>query len=229
MALRWLKYLRIGLETLAASVLSYLLVATVLSLIPTRPEVVQCPEKDPVFVASNGIHLDLMLPRELVDPDLLRRLDPPAWVQFLAFGWGDKEFYINTPTWDDFNLTTALRALFTNSEAAVHVVWLKNGSSDWIELSICPEQLMLLNQYLVSTFAAGSTGQLIEIEAAGYSSIDQFYQAVGNFSIFQTCNQWVNKGLKTAQVRTSVWSPFDKGVLYQVRGTREWGNGGIRE
>jgi uncharacterized protein (TIGR02117 family) len=205
--------------------MSYLLVATVLSLIPTRPEVVQCPEKSPVFVASNGIHLDLILPRELVDPDLLGRLDPPEWVQFLAFGWGDKEFYINTPTWDDLELTTALRALFTDSEAAVHVVWLKNGSSEWIELSICPEQAMRLNQYLVSTFAAGPSGQLIEIEAAGYSSNDRFYQAVGNFSIFQTCNQWVNKGLKTAQVRTSVWSPFDKGLLYQVRRTQEAGMG----
>ena len=223
MALRWFKYVGMGLAAITVPVLSYLLVATVLSLIPTRPEFVQCPDKSPVYVASNGVHLDLIIPRELVHPDLIGRLDPPEWVQFLAFGWGDKEFYINTPTWDDFKLITALRALFTNSEAAVHVVWLKNGSTDWIELSVCPEQVIQLNQYLVTTFAVGATGQLIKIEAAGYSSNDRFYQAVGNFSIFQTCNQWVNKGLKTAKVKTSVWSPFDKGVLYQVRGTRDEG------
>ncbi len=220
MVIRWLKIVGYVLASISILMLIYLLSALLLSMISTSPRDISCEEKKYAFIASNGIHLDIILPVESVNTDLLNQLNPPSWVAYLAFGWGDRKFYIDTPTWNDLRLGTALRALFTNSPSAVHVVWLKGRSSYWTEVPVCPEQMELLNQYIADTFVTGKQKSLSEIQAAGYSDNDRFYQASGNFSLFQTCNQWVNQGLKTAQVKTAIWSPFDKGVLYQVRRTK---------
>ena len=125
MLLRPLKYVGVGLLSIGILLFLYALSATVLSLIPTSPQVVNCHQKSQIFVASNGIHLDLILPRTLVNHNLLEQIGPPASASYMVFGWGDKDFYINTPTWDDFRLSNALRALFTKGQSAVHVVWLQ--------------------------------------------------------------------------------------------------------
>ena len=82
---------------------------------------------------------------------------------------------------------------------------------------MCPEQLILINQYIENTFELNTDDKIIEIHASGYSINDRFYLAKGSFNFIHTCNNWVNEGLKAAKVKTAIWSPMDKGVLYQVR------------
>jgi len=41
-------------------------------------------------------------------------------------------------------------------------------------------------------------------------------KTTGSFSLFNTCNVWVNKALKVTGIETSVWSPFDFGVLHHL-------------
>jgi len=197
-------------------VVLYLSMAVVLSVISTNPRLPHCQKRHTIYISSNGVHLDLIIPSELLNKDLLQELKPPYWASHIAFGWGDKEFYINTPQWEDLKPSIAFRALFTNSQSAIHVVWIPSQQGNWSQVSLCDEQLLLLNQYIDSAFKKGAGGGIQEINAAGYTDRDKFYLANGSFNGINTCNQWVNKALKQAQVQTSVWSPFDKGVLYQV-------------
>lgn len=196
---------------------TYLLAATSLSIISTSPAELECQRKNEVFIASNGVHLDLIIPRKHLPGELANELDLPHWVNFIAFGWGDKEFYINTPTWKDLEIGTTFKALFLNSESAVHVTWLSNKYQGSTVIPMCDIQLLLLNDYLTGSFKSGPNNNILEIETSGYTEYDKFYQANGKFNGVQTCNNWVNNALKAAQVKTSIWSPFDKGVLYQVR------------
>lgn len=202
--------------------LAYLVVAACLSLISTSPKEIRCNKEKEVFVSSNGVHLDLIVPRELLPLPLLNGLDPPAWVSYLAFGWGDRQFYINTPTWSDLELRVALKAVIFKSESAMHVVWIDEIHHGWKAVLLCDQQLQQLMDYVDGTFQKTPDNQLMEITAAGYTKYDKFYEANGNFDCIHTCNSWVNRALKTAEVKTSIWSPFDKGVLYQVG--REDGN-----
>jgi len=195
----------------------YLLMAVILSMILIKPETYSCQKTNTVFVASNGVHLDLIMNREDLSEELRRGLNLPDWVSWVAFGWGDREFYINTPTWDDLKLTTAFRALFVSTESAMHVVWLDRQRSNWVAVGLCDSQLNDMITFVQATFAEGNEGHLLEIEMAGYTDYDRFYEAHGNFSCVQTCNNWVNRALKTAHAPAAVWSPFDKGVLYQLR------------
>jgi len=213
----FIKSVKIAMMALAALLGTYLLTAFTLSIISTNPEHLACKKENKIFIASNGVHLDLIIPREYLTTKLLKALDLPQWVSHVSFGWGDKEFYINTPTWNDIEISTTFKALFLISESAVHVTWLKNKYPGWTIISMCDIQLQLLIDYLEGTFKKRRDHNILEIGASGYSEYDKFYQAHGNFSFVQTCNNWVNKALKAAKVKTSIWSPFDQGVLYQAK------------
>ena len=44
---------------------------------------------------------------------------------------------------------------------------------------------------------------------------DAYYQAKGRYSLFFTCNSWINSGLKTAEQNASFWTAFASGIFYQ--------------
>lgn len=211
------RYVKRSLVLLLTVIFLYFAIAIILSLISTKPEPLTCSKNKVVYVWSNGVHLDLILPRELLSSELRNGLDLPTWVKFIAFGWGDMEFYINTPTWADLKSGPTFRALFSNSQSAMHVVWLSDNVRRWVAVPLCEVQLQQIREYIENTFDKDKEGRLQEVFAAGYTDRDRFYLARGSFSFIHTCNNWVNNALKAAEVKTSIWSPFDKGVLYQLR------------
>ncbi|HXU27639.1 MAG TPA: DUF2459 domain-containing protein, partial [Bacteroidia bacterium] len=46
---------------------------------------------------------------------------------------------------------------------------------------------------------------------------DSFYEAVGVYGLFYTCNTWANNGLKYCGQKACLWTPFEKGIFYQYR------------
>ena len=212
-----IKYLKKFLLTLVALCLGYLLVALILSIISTTPENLDCVANKEVFISTNGIHLDIIIPKEILPKNLQQELEISESVDFISFGWGDREFYLETPTWNDLKLRTAVKAIFLNSETAIHLTVYQKKYDHWIKVRLCEIQLELLVNYLNNSFKKDEENRLIEIKDAGYTQNDKFYEATGNFNGVQTCNNWVNKGLKEAKIKTSIWSPFDYGVLYQIK------------
>uniref|UniRef100_UPI0032169B25 TIGR02117 family protein n=1 Tax=uncultured Draconibacterium sp. TaxID=1573823 RepID=UPI0032169B25 len=194
----------------------YLLAALVLSLIKTRPQPVNCVEQLEVYVSSNGVHLDVIIPKESLERKFAQQLQLPRGTNFVAFGWGDKNFYIKTPEWKDLTLQTAFTAVFLKSATAMHVTAYKQTSPAWRKLKICPAQLQLLVNYITNSFARDANGNIELLDVKGYTNNDRFFSARGSFSLFKTCNVWVNQALKSAQIETSIWSPFDFGVLHHL-------------
>lgn len=168
-------------------------------------------------MSSNGVHLDIIYPTELINGEFLNQLRPIDQAKYVAFGWGDKGFYINTPTWDDLTLETAFKALLINSETAMHTTFYTQKRNKWIELELCEAQLDSLSSYIKSSFKLSPRGDIMEIYGAGYTKIDKFFEANGDYNCINTCNSWVNKALKKAKVKTAIWSPTDHGVLYHLR------------
>src|SRR5262245_52697674 len=105
-----------------------------LGFVPVNRGYGQPPADDCVriFVRSNEVHTDLVLPVvcDEIDADW-RRVFPLAdfWgnvrePKFVAIGWGNREFYVNTPTWAQFKLSSAAGALLWPSETVLHVEYL---------------------------------------------------------------------------------------------------------
>lgn len=212
-----LKYLKRFLLFVLSIIALYLLTALIFSFIGTRPVLHDCPGKERIYLLSNGIHLDLTLEIKDIDKHLLEKLGDIGKAKFLAFGWGDEDFYLNTPRWEDLTAKTFFKALFYKSSSVMHVTKYQNKGRNFISLEICPAQRAKLVQFISESFAVAKDEHFIKIENAGYSHSDFFYKGIGSYTCINTCNEWVNTGLKRTNVKTSLWSPFDQGILYHVQ------------
>lgn len=206
-----------GLLVFTLPFVLYALVAIGLSVLPTCPQPVGCPARQTIYIGSNGIHLSIILPRRLV-PERLPGLDRlPQQAEFVSFGWGDRQFFQQTPTWEDLSFSVALKAIFWPTEAVLHVNGHARTYDSWYSLALCPNQVDSLRHYIMDTFQYRDEDNQTVMEYPGYTRTDRFYAAKGRYSLMKTCNNWVNQGLQKAEVSTSLWSPFAFGVRFHLR------------
>lgn len=166
-----------------------------------------------VYLNTNGVHLDLIIPKEYLSSTLSQGLKGAGSTAYYSFGWGDRDFYLNTPEWKDLKFGTAFSAMFLKSPTLMHVSRYRNSYSDWAKIHLSTEQLDKLNTYILESFAQKESGEKILLEGKGYSWNDDFYEARGNYSCFNTCNSWVNAALKQSGNRACLWTPFDFSLM----------------
>lgn len=210
------RIVKYGLITLLTLPLVYILVALVVSYIPSSFEREKEPKNEYIFITSNGVHLDIIVPNRLLTQKLQTELNIPS-TSFTSFGWGDKDFYLNTPEWKDLTFKTAYRALFCTSATLMHVDRYTKANPSWDSIAVSQNNLDTLLKYISASFYKDPRGRFVKIPDAHYSSQDNFYQAKGSYSCFKTCNTWVNSALKQSNLPASLWTPFDFSVLYHIR------------
>ncbi len=197
-------------------VLLYLGLAALFSYWGTSPKKLACSANQIIYVSSNGMHIDLVLPKDLLPASFVSYLSPNNKTKYYAIGWGDKGFYLDTPTWAELKASTAMKAMLIKSPTAMHVTQYRAKQPHWVPIAVCAEQITILNQHITSTFEKDTKGNPVEIIGAGYTPDDRFYEAHGNYTGIKTCNIWVNQGLKKASIKTSRWSPFVFGILHHA-------------
>lgn len=213
---RIMKLLKIVAAAILSLIMLYLLLALILSIAPVKPGEKDCLPEKHIYITTNGVHLDIIIPFEYLDNELRQNIKLKNETLNFGFGWGDREFYYETPYWSDLKLRVAFTALFLKSESAMHVTFYPHSYRHWRKIPVCGEQLIRLNGYVINSFKRNSDGSFLLCPFPGYSEYDIFYEAKNSFSLFRTCNVWVNNAFKTAGIKTSVWSPFDFGVLFHL-------------
>jgi uncharacterized protein (TIGR02117 family) len=209
-----------------AFVASYLLFAYILSHISVAKETSSSPADVPIYILTNGVHTDVVLPVKNKAADWSNDIKyqnttaKDTTARYIAFGWGDKGFYLNTPTWSQLKFSVAFKAAFALSSSAIHATFYKQlqEGPDCKKLFISQEQYSRLVAFVRSSFKIDSSGQFINIKTnANYGVNDAFYEAKGKYNLFYTCNTWANNALKSCGQKACLWTPFDKGIFYQYR------------
>lgn len=195
----------------------YLIVSLVLTAITIDSEWNKGNLSRSIYLSTNGVHLDIVIPIEDVDTALLSGIKYSVDEKYVSFGWGDKNFYVNTPTWGDLTFSTGFKAMFWKSSTLMHVTRYKRKQADWIEIKVHTTELQKLNTYIMNTFQIDKNGLKTILENKGYSSVDDFYTAKGSYSCFKTCNSWVNTGFKESGLKSCLWTPFDFGLLHKYQ------------
>jgi uncharacterized protein (TIGR02117 family) len=229
----WRRGVRVALAALAvllAVPLVYLAAALVLGWLPVHGGWQPTPESQggvPVWLRTNGAHADLVLPAH--EPfDFTRELPRTALIDvkreasilpfnWIAFGWGDRAFYLETPTWADLDAGTAWRALTAGGPSAMHVEYVRRPQDyDARLLWLDEQEYARLVAYVRTGFRRDASGWPIRIDHPGYFATDAFFEGVGSYSPLLTSNEWVRRGLARAGVRTARWSPFDRALLWHA-------------
>ncbi|MEL7006400.1 MAG: DUF2459 domain-containing protein [Bacteroidota bacterium] len=166
-----------------------------------------------MYVTTNGVHLDIVLPTSNLSKELKDGLKLSKNTRYLSFGWGDRNFYLNTPEWSDLTFGNAVQVLFVESKTLMHVSRYRNRQSSWRIIQVTDNQLSKINEYIQYSFSVGQKGQKTILAGQGYTYLDDFYEAQGSYSLFNTCNSWVNTGLKQAGIKACLWTPFDFQVI----------------
>lgn len=199
----------------------------ILSSFPVNRSFAQTTEPDSVeiFVTSNGVHTDIIVP--VATPYIDWRTKLPlhhfgnidSSYAYLGFGWGDRRFYMETPEWKDLKLGVALSSALWPTRTAMHVEYIRHklqANRHQRPILVSAAQYKTLISYINKSFQQ-QNGQYIHISNSGYAHNDTFYEANGKFYLFKNCNNWVNQGLRKMGVKTAIWAPFPYAIMRHLR------------
>ncbi len=183
------------------------------------------PGRVNIAVCGGGAHTDFVLPGRVVYADGTERnwtaLFPPparyARVPGLALfvGWGQKDFFMQVPSWAELRPGIALRAL-AGGPSALRVIY---GAADMAkdpecrELTLSDAQYRTLAAYIESELARDAAGKPVSVPGGLYGDQVAFYEGKSRFSAFATCNTWTAEALKAAGLRAPVWTPLEYFVM----------------
>lgn len=155
--------------------------------------------QDDTYVVSHGWHTGFVVPaRDLnaLIPALIHRFGEP---RFYEVGWGDEGFYRAK----EITFGLALQAAFWPTDTVLHVVALPQPPFDYfpgsrvVRVSLSRGQYDGLLRFIAQSFAFRENGEILPLSEGLYGN-SEFYRAQGQYFLFNTCNSWTAKGLKSA-------------------------------
>lgn len=206
-------------------ILFYVLSAYTLSKITVDKETDTKPEVE-IFILTNGVHTDIVMPTKNDQVDWSKQVpfkntkSADSTYKYIAMGWGDKGFYLETPNWSDLKASVALKAATGLSTTAIHTTYYKQMrlGDDCKSIMISKAQYSRLINYINNSFQKETSGNFLPIKTdANYGKTDAFYEANGSYSLFQTCNTWANSGLKASGQKCCFWTATDSGIFSKYK------------
>jgi uncharacterized protein (TIGR02117 family) len=203
----------------------YALGALVLALIPVNAAFRQADAGVAIYVRGNGMHTDIVVPH-------IHRLhdwrgefpqdDGALWRRYVAFSWGDRGFFQETPRWADLRASVAFVALSGLGRSALRVEFtdtpmLNDGDA---ALRLSEEQYRRLVQSIRASFRRDGNGRPEPMPTPAYAVGPLYFEATGSYSLRRTCNDWTRARLTEAGVRMPAWAPFYPAIFYQLRKIR---------
>lgn len=203
---------------------AYALAALALGLLP-GPERAPIGPTRPVYLISNGWHVWLALPYRDAAADWADLAPDSAFAgdltgrDYIAFGWGDRAFYLHTRRPGDLQARLAIGALLGTGPAVLHAMRLPepvegiraDGREIVRRIDADAAHRTALAAHVRRHFTA--TDGNSPIPGAAYGPYDAFFPAEGRYSPWRTCNEWIAEALRSAGLRAGRWSPFAFGVM----------------
>lgn len=222
------KALKIALKiflVLFGFILIYLIAVFSLSKITVDQEPDTKPEVE-IHILTNGVHTDIVMPTKNDQIDWSQQVQfkntkaADSTYKYIAMGWGDKGFYLETPEWSDLKASVAFKAASGLSTTAIHATYYKSlkEGDDCKKMMISKEQYDRLIKYINESFQKDASGNFLPIKTnANYGKTDAFYEANGSYSLFHTCNTWANSGLKASGQKCCYWTAMDSPIFSKYK------------
>jgi uncharacterized protein (TIGR02117 family) len=185
--------------------------------VPSRANLSKEPTPHTVYVVQFGWHTAL-----LFDGKSMLARSPKLAADFhdqryMLVGWGDGEYFVTEhPPW-----SKAVKALVASDYPALQVGGRETNpplgaqASDTVALAVTERGYQQLVEYIDRSIAANPDGKPIYLGKQG-NSPERFYQATGNYSLFNNCNSWLAGALRAAEVPISGFNLTARSVFEQA-------------
>lgn len=151
-----------------------------------------------IYLIKQNWHTGIILKKENINSEIFPSIKDFPNTDFLDIGWGDKEFYLHP----DFDFELAFKALFYPTTSVLRIEGINsinnylNISDAAVEIKISKSSFDKLCSFIQETFNKNEDKNIL-ITQRNKGRI-KYYEAKGKYSIFNTCNTWIAKGLKHA-------------------------------
>jgi uncharacterized protein (TIGR02117 family) len=219
---RWVARIALGIVAIPTA---YVAAAVLLGLVPANVAWHPPDQGITIYVRTNGVHTGILMPARNRYMDWRpyapgADLADPRWgnANYVAIGYGNRDFYLNTPTWADLSVRTAALALLGRGSSLLHVEHVHDPEPDaWQRpIKLRPAEYRRLVAFIRPRFRRDAAGHTIPLVGRGYGPNDMFYEANGGYSFILTCNEWTGRALRAAGVRTGLWTPLSQGVMWRL-------------
>jgi uncharacterized protein (TIGR02117 family) len=185
------------------------------------PEAAEPEEGVLVYACDNGVHTDLIVPAVAAGTDWRVLFGQQAFIapieayDHIGFGWGSRDFYINTPTWADLDIATAVKSVLWD-ETVLHVAYRPRpvAGENCRPWRADPASYARIAGFIRETLRL--SGERPVQAAPGYGARDAFFVANGQYTILETCNQWTGRALRLAGAPVAPWTPFSFLVTWNL-------------
>jgi uncharacterized protein (TIGR02117 family) len=173
-----------------------------------------------VCAARFGIHTGLIVP---VQNDVFDWQDHLSLnlthQQYLGFGFGERNWYINPPTELGDVLRKGSRALLLPSSPVLSVQK-HDRFPNYFEIEcvgVKKADYLALMQFIKNSFHR-TQGEAIQVAYRPDQKI-AYYEATGHYSIVRNSNHWTAAGLSAAHINTPLWAGLSTSIMHHLKGT----------
>ncbi len=177
----------------------------------------------PIYIYNTGIHTDILVPAKTKIWDWQQYLNlklianPSVSINYLAFGFGDRAYFLETYTGTSLPITTTFKALFLPTPSAMRVLAYRNIPQQY-EIKcviITQSNYLMLMEFINDSFQFDAQGNRRSLTIDPNYRVG-FYAAKSSYSILRACNDWTAEALRLAGVKTPLWSGLSSSIMYHV-------------
>jgi uncharacterized protein (TIGR02117 family) len=181
----------------------------IVSACSTKPHVLKqteigVPGSREIYVVRQGWHTGFVVPSSTIQTQLPQLYERFGDTPYMAFGWGDKEYYQA----EQITSGLTVKAILWPTESVMKVVAIPERpdihftENDLEALCLDSKQYALLIGFIENSFYKDSDGKLKKSKNSSDRN-SQFYSGEGQYYSMNTCNNWTAKGLKSAGLNIS--------------------------
>ncbi len=149
------------------------------------------------YIAKDSIHADyVFLAKDIKDLFVTNK-------NYVKVGWGDRKIFLETKSWNKLKLIDFMMAFFGLNKTVLRVEYLDELPLNYKPIEINNRQLDVIKIHIKDSH----NGKLIK-KKKEYYQIGDYYESNLKYNCFTNCNNWVNYGLRLAQVNNRIWCPI---------------------
>ena len=151
-----------------------------------------------MYISKDLIHSDYIF-----NSKHITELFPHTKEKYIKVGWGDKKIFLETQNWNDLKLNHVTSAFFGLNKTVLRIEGLNKLPNKYKKIEINHQQLEILKKHIKNSH----NGKLIKKKKEHYQFGD-YYESNLQYNCITNCNNWVNYGLRLAQISNRIWCPL---------------------